>query len=163
MLNKVREDSAYEEKYEYIVIEMIDQMTRMESGGEMLQYWQKETCDENYVKYRTGFPAEYNERPTIVGVQKWKMKVKNMFRAIMQKTYWGQVILQGRFALSGEQHKWMYDSYSLKKILSENGFKNISIMIYNQSKIKNWENYKLEINENGEEYKPNCLYIEGVK
>lgn len=64
---------------------------------------------------------------------------------------------------SGEVHKWMYDSYSLKELLKKSGFGDIEIKKCNQSQIHNWQTYKLEVNKDGSEYKPHSLYIEGVK
>lgn len=64
----------------------------------------------------------------------------------------------------GERHQWMYDSYSLKKLLDIVGFRNISIYTYNESNIPNFNSYLLDIKENGTPYKGiSSLYIEARK
>lgn len=64
----------------------------------------------------------------------------------------------------GERHQWMYDSYSLKKLLAIVGFKDISILAYNESNIPNFNNYLLDIKEDGTPYKGiSSLYIEARK
>ena len=61
----------------------------------------------------------------------------------------------------GERHKWAYDRYSLNKLLESCGFKDIRIMAYNESLIPNFNNYLLDINEDGSAYKGvSSLYME---
>lgn len=61
ILDNVRRDPSYQKKYEYIVIALIDQMTRQHSGGEMLAYWESDERDEEYILKRTGYPEDYLE------------------------------------------------------------------------------------------------------
>ena len=68
----------------------------------------------------------------------------------------------GKYAYSGELHKWMYDSYTLTNLLENNGFDAIEIMKCNESRIDSWTDFGIEINNDGTEYKPSCLYVEGV-
>lgn len=63
----------------------------------------------------------------------------------------------------GETHQWMYDRINLQSILNELGFTNIAIEKFNTSSIPGWNNYKLDIDENNNEYKPESLYVEGEK
>lgn len=54
-------EKEYQKKYEYVIIELIDQMTRMHSGGEMQKYWEDEERDEPYIWQRTGYPEGWKE------------------------------------------------------------------------------------------------------
>ena len=63
----------------------------------------------------------------------------------------------------GETHKWMYDRFSLKNILQELGFDDIKVRSYEESDIHDWHKYKLDINDNGEQYLKNSLYLEAKK
>lgn len=163
MLDNVRNNISYESRYDYIVIELIDQMTRMEPGGEMLKYWQSDTKDEEYIKERTGYPAGYNESNSGYESKKLGDRVKRTLSAWKEKMQKGTVKKCGEYALSGEQHKWMYDSFSLIRLYERTGFSGVEKMNYNESRIENWKEYALELDEEGMEYKPHSIYIEGIK
>ncbi len=68
----------------------------------------------------------------------------------------------GRFRLGGEIHQWMYDKYSLRKLLSENGFSQFEIMTAFTSKLPGWSNYELDGSQ-GKIRKPDSLFVEGVR
>jgi ubiquinone/menaquinone biosynthesis C-methylase UbiE len=72
-------------------------------------------------------------------------------------------ILLGDARKRGEIHQWMYDRFSLKAMLLQLGYLEIHIKKYNESLIPNWNSYGLDLDENGNEYKPGSLYVEGVK
>ena len=63
----------------------------------------------------------------------------------------------------GETHQWMYDGISLKALLVSLGYKEVLIQDYNKSLIQNWSEYGLDTDENGNQYKPESLYVEAVK
>lgn len=162
VLEKVKSDQRYEKKYDYILIELIDQMTRTHGGGEMLKYWEDKAADIEYVKCRTGFPEDYKvsndsvKHRIFIRLMELKRKLSSKIRLL-------NVIDSGRWALHGELHKWMYDSYNLSALLEKNGFTDICLMVCNDSHIPSWKKYKLEITEEGTEYKPNCLYMEASR
>lgn len=56
MLELCKKNRSMESKYKYIVIELIDQMTRHYPGGEMQRYWESFDRDEEYIFERTGYP-----------------------------------------------------------------------------------------------------------
>lgn len=166
VLDKIRSGADCEKQYEYIVIELIDQMTRTEPGGEMAKYWERDDRDEEYILKRTGYPEIGEIRtPTLIDKivgRMYLMKEKTL-HCLFSGTKWYRARNLGRFMLSGEVHKWMYDSYGLMKLMRETGFRNIKVMSYNQSNIKGWKEWGIETNPDGSEYKPNCLYMEAVK
>ena len=63
----------------------------------------------------------------------------------------------------GELHRWMYDKYTLQALLKDSGFVDIREQRYCLSGIGGWQQFNLDSNDDGEVYKPNSLYIEGVK
>jgi SAM-dependent methyltransferase len=63
----------------------------------------------------------------------------------------------------GETHQWMYDRINLKQLLIEVGFTNTSNEKFNTSTIPDWSNYALDLDKDGNQYKPNSLYIEATK
>lgn len=155
-------ETEWKEKYEYIIIELIDQMARQSSGGEMQKYWEKPERNEEYIINRTGYPAGWKEKE-VTFFDKVKMYFSYKSHLLFSKLKIYREIQMGRFALSGELHKWMYDSYGLTEVLKRCNFKDVIRQTYNVSDIPNWEKYFLEINKEGREYKPNSLYIEAKK
>ena len=63
----------------------------------------------------------------------------------------------------GETHQWLYDQINLSNLLEEEGFRFIERKEFNESRILNWNNYSLDRNKFGDEYKPYSLYIESQK
>lgn len=64
----------------------------------------------------------------------------------------------------GERHKWLYDGFSLTRLLTQCGFQDINIMSYNTSSIPNFNDYLLDINADCTPYKGvSSLYIEARK
>ncbi len=63
----------------------------------------------------------------------------------------------------GETHQWMYDRVNLSALLIAIGYKNIVLQDYNTSLIPNWNEYRLDLDEHGNQYKPESLYIEAQK
>jgi hypothetical protein len=68
----------------------------------------------------------------------------------------------GRFRLSGEIHYWMYDRYSLSRLLKDCGFREIKVKTPLDSDIPEWGKYELDI-ENGQIYDPTSLFMEAKK
>ena len=56
----------------------------------------------------------------------------------------------------------MYDRYSLSKLLSGCGFKNIKVVSAFESCINDWNKYQLDTVE-GITRKPDSLFIEAIK
>jgi predicted SAM-dependent methyltransferase len=79
---------------------------------------------------------------------------------------WVQIIerfLRGDAARVGEVHRWMYDRYSLSEVLLGGGFKNIRVEQPSTSRIRGWSHFNLDTNEDGSVYKPDSVYMEGMK
>lgn len=168
ILDLVRKDKSYENKYEYIIIELLDQMARMKSGGQMQKYWESADKDEEYVAFRTGYPEGWGEnvirKRTKMREQlsAWKKRIINYGFKILSKIKFYNYYCAGKFVFSGEIHRWMYDSYSLCQLLRSEGFQTVKVMQCNESEIMNWAQYGLEMSQ-GKEYKPHSLYVEGKK
>ncbi len=166
--------------YDWIVIEMYDQTVRNQSGGNMLKYLSQEhIINEEFIIERCGFEispfidyfkqARINKansskpyRPT------FKQRVLTLPSTIKRKLIeWllGEDLKAyqiGKFRLGGEVHNWMYDEFSLKRLLSNCGFKDITVRNANESNINNWADYQLET-VNGLIRKPDSLFIEAIK
>lgn len=147
-------DKDSQEKYEWTMIELFDQMVRNHSGGEMLNYWKQNPMpQEAFVIERTG------------------SEVKNVIKKIrenpnvkpLQECIQGTTEEVGKFRLSGEVHQWMYDEYSLGNLLKNIGFKKIRKCNANESNILEFNQYMLDIEYDGSVRKPDSLFMEAVK
>jgi ubiquinone/menaquinone biosynthesis C-methylase UbiE len=63
----------------------------------------------------------------------------------------------------GETHQWMYDKINLSVLLVSCGYNNPQSYNYNTSQISDWNKYGLDLDEHGNEYKPESMYIETRK
>jgi predicted SAM-dependent methyltransferase len=72
-------------------------------------------------------------------------------------------LLLGDARRRGEVHQWMYDELTLSAILAKVGFTDIQRATFDSSRIDQWSEYRLDLNDEGGEYKPGSLYIEGRK
>jgi SAM-dependent methyltransferase len=63
----------------------------------------------------------------------------------------------------GETHQWMYDRKNLRGLLLSVGFSTADRCLWSESRIPNWNEYGLEVDEEGHEYKAHSLYFEAVK
>jgi predicted SAM-dependent methyltransferase len=178
------ESAAYD--YEWIMLELYDQTVRNESGGDMAKYlFQKDVPNEKYVFERIGEEGR-NLRKLYLQIQersknipasrgsgrRLKEPMLGIIKSWLKKKFFQQEIEYfnnlekevsiGKFRLSGEIHQWMYDRYSLSKLLFEVGFSNPEVKDAFTSKIPNWNNYELET-KNGIIYKPDSLFMEAIK
>lgn len=179
VLEKVRQNTEHdEEKYNWIISELLDQMVRNISGGEMGKIFNevKKTKNMNlatYILYRTGDDLLNINGSSYSFHIKNKKITLNKLKNKMLYAYLGIIRLlipchlrESVFVNTtvGEKHLWMYDSYSMKKLLNIMGLKNIKTMKYNESSIPDFNSYLLDIKENGLPYKGiSSLYIEATK
>ncbi len=147
-------DTEAQKRYEWIMLELFDQMVRNYSGGEMLEYWlQNPMPAEDFVIQRIGsevrsFLNSIRENPT---------QFQNINNNI------NDPVEIGKFRLSGEIHQWMYDRYSLSKLLTEAGFIDFKVCKANESRIPNFNQYLLDIESDGSTRKPDSLFVEAIK
>ncbi|MDD1503983.1 methyltransferase domain-containing protein [Lysinibacillus sp. CNPSo 3705] len=66
------------------------------------------------------------------------------------------------FRNSGEIHKWMYDAFSLSRLMQKSGISVSKVCMANESNIPNFEEYNLDILD-GKVRKPDSLFMEGYK
>lgn len=141
-----RNEPEAADKYEWIIIELLDQLVRHRSGGEMLKYW----C-------QTVVPAEHFVAAR-VGTEYWRAREHCKGRPLAQTM--PDVGEVGAFRLGGEVHQWMYDRYSLGRLLAGCGFKNIRSCQADESGIAGFVYYHLDTEPDGSVYKPDSFFIE---
>ena len=173
-----------QQNYNWIVLELLDQMVRNESGGNMKAYLCQDTIpNESYVFSRIGMEGkkirkDFLSRPQ--NLQNTKIKSSSFLKKVKQlvRKLWHiikvkqsqpkltdrekKAIKIGQFRLGGEIHQWMYDRYSLSELLKTVGFQQITICSAYKSNIPDWDKYKLDTID-GEIRKPDSLFIEAIK
>lgn len=154
-------DEQAQKRYDYIVLQMIDQMVRDRPGGEMLNYWkQKPMPAESFVIERSGSEALNalqrlrSESSTAAGP---KCEASS---GVKQEADPRQV---REFRLSGEIHQWMYDRWSLSVLLGDAGFRQVRVCQPDESDIPKFNSYLLDVEEDGSVRKPDSLFMEGRK
>lgn len=161
-LSNVEKDPSRENslRYDWIMLELIDQMVREKRGGLMRETINSKNFDKEYAYRRVGdialSGADNNPRSDTEFTMKLK-KIKRFLKSVINPDKDPRK--------TGEVHKWMYDSFSLSRLLSARGFKNIKITDFDKSLIKNWDLYKFDSSkfDQTKQKKPESIYIEGLK
>jgi|GEM_PF-2839686 len=156
-------DRIAAERYEWIIIELIDQMTRNHSGGEMFEYWkQRPVPAKDFVIQRVGPEIER----TLEALARRPMPLEPAddiyYRAAVGKNG-ADISKMASFRLGGEVHQWMYDRYSLGRLLTGAGFVDIRSCSAHDSDIPGFASYHLDVEVDGRVRKPDSLYMEARK
>lgn len=166
-------------QYEWIILELIDQMVRTKAGGLMADYLSQiqEDFDKeamHYVEQRVGthiwqqIPKQANLSiaQKILSVKPFQIKNKLVYAYLkLVKQVIPSSLRQAMLDSTplGEKHKWMYDRYSLNQLFRKAGFIDILPLDAQTSSIKDFHLDSLDINTDGTPYKPGSLYFEGIK
>jgi predicted SAM-dependent methyltransferase len=158
-----RGDTACQQNYDWMMLEMFDQVVRERGASEMRTYlFDKKMLQDPFVRSRIGdvhtqIGANSNFEPSIM----WRVGKKFAYGLSWLKPVHAWRI--GRFRLSGEVHQWMYDRYSLGQLLRTHGFDNPLKQSANTSMIPNWATFNLDTLPDGAIYKPDSLFMEATK
>ena len=173
-------------EYEWRVCQLLDQCVRTKSGGEMSPLLAKVAKSSKALALlghdgNAKKPAETATKPTSSSSQEsewaggWKLlwhrlcnvkRYSHYARESLLRLLLGQdreVLVVGRFRISGEVHKWMYDRYSLARLLGESGFVAMEQRTATQSCLPNWEAFHLDADSEGTVYMTDSLYMEARK
>lgn len=91
-------------------------------------------------------------------------KLKKVYRYINEELGedYEQIFKESIFRNSGEIHQWMYDSFSLSRLMQKSGISDSKVCMGNESNIPNFFEYKLDTLD-GKVRKPDSLFMEGYK
>ena len=174
-------DASRELDYDWIMLELYDQAVRNYSGGDMARFLADlSEKDRLFVRARIGVEAEgfwaakrALPRAYRLNTLVNKFRLGKLLKRLRQKLAGWLVYLvagkaayknfkMGSFRASGEIHQWMYDRYSLKRMLENSGFVDVKICTANESRIPEYDKYSLDV-LSGIVRKPDSLYIEASK
>lgn len=152
-------DRAAATRHEWMVVELVDQMTRTRSGGLMLRWWHREPIPaEGFIAERMGATAREE-------IAKIRAKAG---RVIQSDETWDALPEpppdeRARFLATGEAHRWMYDRISLAQALARAGLDDARTVAASESGIRGWGEYGLDASADGAAHKPDSLYMEARK
>jgi SAM-dependent methyltransferase len=167
--------------HEWAVIHLIDQLVRHQSGGEMLRYIaQANLPNLDYVVATWGAEASaVRSRLAVSASRGARERVRVALRGLAHAFREGRVaselrvrlsriVLGGRgyagwFRMRGEVHQWMYDYYSLARLLDTTGFQRVYRCTAGDSGIDGWAGFCLDTEADGSPYRPDSLYMEASK
>ena len=166
-------DDAAEANYDWMLLELYDQTVRDKSGGGMADYLrQSGLSNKEFILSRIGSEAEGFWKKTsadtsLLGRLKNPRGVGRAFRRTVAKgvvwlvggKMYARAFGEGLFRAGGEVHRWMYDRYSLSRLLGNADFTEIEQRDATSSRIANFETYDLDT-ANGRIRKPDSLFME---
>ena len=150
-------DETASNRHEWMLLELLDQMVRETSGGEMGRYFQLNPMPaEDFVIERFGHQVLEVIKPMRANPAMTNRHVPPLPRQI-------DAMEAARFRQSGEIHKWMYDRRSLGRLMADSGFSQILVRKVEESRIPDFGKYYLDRLPNGSTRKPDSLFMEAVK
>ena len=173
-------DSTAASDYEWLMLELFDQIVRERSGGGMRDYLRQPGIpNEDFVYERIGEEGR-KLVAELKGYGSWAPRSLSVVRllryslrlvAAARRASAGLLLSprerlalrMGRFRLSGEVHHWMYDRFSLAVALEAAGFIEPSVFAASASRIPNWGRYGLDALPDGTAIKPDLFYLEARK
>ncbi len=185
-LEAALDDHSAADDYYWMMIELYDQAVREQSGGEMRSYLSRQPLlneafiydrigeegreiihgvDQNIATADAGRPAGWS---SILNSLRYRFDLlmdgcsKGLLRSIRgRQAVRAQEI--GTFRLAGEVHQWMYDRYSLARLLVAIGFQEPRQQSALESQIDNWSSFNLDTLADGTIVKPDSLFMEATK
>lgn len=171
--------------YNWIMLELFDQIVREKSGGGMLDFLRQNPLpNETFVYERVGEQGRQlvkSLRSSSVSLRRCNHtlvdllnKLRRGFRVLpclakrrilclLLGTEDRRALEIGRFRLAGEVHQWMYDRYSLARLLEQAGFHGPQLHDANTSQIPNWASFHLDTLPDGQVIKPDLFFMEAIK
>lgn len=175
--------------YDWVMLEIFDQMVREHSGGEMLSWLRQNPLpNEAFVFERIGeegralveglrgrapaprMPAlatGISLRRGLAGLRRRIAALPAMVRERRLSRLLGPDGLRaleiGRFRLGGEVHQWQYDHFSLARLLHAAGFSDPVPQDAVTSLIPEWSGFHLDTLPDGTPIKPDLFFMEAIR
>lgn len=155
-------------RYDWIRLEMLDQLTRHTPGGDMVGFLSNSGHRiQDYLWERMGRSGKNLIPPPEDAAS--RKSLKDRLRAIrdggrsLRRRMTPRALALGRFRLSGESHLCMYDEYSLSGLLAQSGFQHITKVSALESRIPDWNRTLLDCDEQGYPDSEVSLFMEAVR
>lgn len=180
-------DAASAHDYEWMLLEMYDQTVREKDGGAMREFLRQNPLpNESFVLERIGHEgreliAALRNAPPEPQTQGQPSKPRSQLREIIRRPRtlfeilgrkllnkksgadWQRALDIGRFRLAGEVHQWMYDRFSLARLMLAAGFREPLLRSPVDSAIPGWTKFNLDTLPDGSVAKPDSFFMEATK
>ncbi len=176
ILDEIDSSETARRKHEWIILELLDQLTRTCPSGLMTPYRKKlvETNDQEmiaYVKSRTdtnpwetGERVSFGEKLRALTFGKLRTKLVycyvDLIKLLLPPSLRATLVDDTRI---GEKHKWMYSPYSFGLVLQQCGFTSVKNMSAFESEIPDFNADLLDVEADGRVYKPGSIFAEARK
>lgn len=171
-------DEAAAANYDWMKLELLDQMVRAQSGGLMGQYMTDPAINNaDFIRSRIGKEIDncHHDQSSVSntgrsgGSNKLSRRIRRVREVLARKAIallLGKSKLQafdeGSFRQTGEIHRWMYDQFSLNVACQKCGFESGKVFTAFESQIAEFESYQLD--SYGKSIrKPDSLFMEFIK
>lgn len=172
--------SSREPDYDWMMLELLDQTVRTTPGGEMLAYLtDANILNKKFIVSRIGLEAErlwklscrpkgarilssLKKKKLVWFARQVRIEVASFLIFLIAGVDARRSFREGLFKDAGEIHRWMYDRYSLSRLLTQAGFTNINLCKADESSIPRFNTYNLDIISERIR-KPDSLYVEAIK
>lgn len=175
----VRREAGEHDKADFVVLEMIDQCVRRESGGELGKLYRRLSGRQgddvesmiDYIRARTG--EDLRALPAAGGGGYSPSRLWNALRGRLERA-WIRLCLLAlpaafraqnvSLAAVGERHHWLWDFHQLKAALEEAGFTDVQRCRANTSMVADFPFYPLDLEADGLPRKGvESMYVEARK
>ena len=172
-------EPGWDHNYEWMVMEMFDQGVRESSWGAFVEFCQQDPIpNPDFILQRWGSYGQTfldgfrQQRPDAEAVpseshgRAWGYMLRNpgtvlrnkIGMLLMGRANW-EALRIGRYRRSGAIHLWMYDRYSLAKLLTRAGFTEPQRVGPTESRIPDWARFNLDTEADGRTYKADpCIW-----
>lgn len=166
------------ERYDWMMLELFDQTVRERSGGDIGRFIDDHPSLLEFVAERWGrdaarpdsIPAVVRDPGAIFRDRQPAMLIRRILRrarrwlgSALNETDASRALEIGYFRMSGEVHHWMYDRFSLARLLRQSGFDQPRVCDASVSDIPGWSEFSLELEPDDSESKPDSLRLEARK
>lgn len=149
-------DDAARKRLSWVKLELLDQMVRGRSGGDMIAAIRRGAVDPDDVIARTG--DEMRE------VAEQARRGAPAPRGFGPRALYGRVVERRDPRKTGEAHRWMYDRADLRMLLESLGFGDVRAVAHDESRIPDWDRYHLDTSAHGPgPRKPESIFVEALR
>ncbi len=156
-------DHESEMRYDWLMLELYDQVVRKVSGGNMAAYLAGKTNPDGlrFAAERVGCEAGQTTADRAPGfsntfralrrLRSIAYSIRRMAAIVCAFVFLGQrgasAVCEGLFRDGGEVHQWMYDRFSLVRLLRRQGFTDVRPISAFDSRIPRFEQFDLDVRD----------------
>ena len=149
-----------EHRYDWSMLEMLDQLIRTRPGGRMRDLWMdKDHPAIEYIKERVG--GEYDAARA--AFESYFDRFGKEAASFGPHDRDPPPPKHAEFRGMGEIHRWMYDRFGLGRLMIKVGFTDPQVVGPTESRIQGWADFDLEADSDGVMKKPDSLTVEAIK